>query len=212
MDTIRDKILTDIRLALKDGVEHTTAKPTDSSLLFKNREGGLVEGFVREFLAIDGNVIRCDDFQQLAEKLTELIKCNNWKNVVAKSAILKKCGEQTQLESISTVVDDENLGRVEVGITDCECLVARTGTIVMSTAQQAGRTFPIYIPKHIVIAHEKQLVYDLGEAIAVMEQRYHPDYPSGWYLVSGPSRTGDIEKTLVLGVHGPVEVYVFILK
>lgn len=212
MESTRDKILADIRRALRDGVQQKGSVPAHEGELFRKYDEGLVDGFERAFKAIDGNVVRCNNNEQLVGEIKELIKCKGWKQVASKSAILAQCGGMADLELLCDVDDGEGLQQVEVGITDCEYLVARTGTIVMSTAQPAGRTFPVYTPVHIAIAHERQLVYDLDKAIVKMEERYRADYPSAWYLVSGPSRTGDIEKTLVLGVHGPVEVYVFLVK
>ncbi len=213
METTRDKVLADIRSALSDVEKHAVYEQTyDSHQLFQKHHEGLIDGFVRAFTAIDGNVVRLGDYQELLLALNELIEHRKWEKVVAKSVLLEHCSKAIGLEVVNSAVDDEDLAQVEVSITDCECLVARTGTLVMSAAQASGRVLPVYTPIHIVVARESQVVYDLDEAILQMEQRYQADYPSAWYLVSGPSRTGDIEKTLVLGVHGPIEVYVFLIK
>ena len=90
-------------------------------------------------------------------------------------------------------------------------LVARTGTIVMSAAQQSGRTVSVYAPVHICIAYTKQLVYDIKDALQSLKDRYAGNIPSLITFASGPSRTADIEKTLVTGVHGPKEVYLFLV-
>lgn len=205
-------MLAGIRSALKDKTLHPLEEVRDEHEVFAKYNGGLVEGFAQALTSIDGKVICCDDFSQLGEKLTALVRERQWKHVVAKSGLLERHLGRESKDWVIGAVDGLDLEKVEVGITDCEFLAARTGTIVMSTAQPAGRTFAVYAPVHIVIAQEHQLVDDLGEAIAGMQQRYGANHPSGWYLVSGPSRTGDIEKTLVLGVHGPVEVYVFLVK
>jgi L-lactate dehydrogenase complex protein LldG len=90
--------------------------------------------------------------------------------------------------------------------------VARTGTLVLSSAVSDGRTTSVYAPAHICLATTNQLVYDIDEALANMQQRYGSQLPSLISFASGPSRTADIEKTLVTGVHGPKEVFCFLLE
>ena len=97
------------------------------------------------------------------------------------------------------------------GITGCELLMARTGSLVMSSAQASGRTVSVYAPIHICIAYTSQLVYDIKEGLLKLKDKYSGRLPSLITLATGPSRTADIEKTLVVGVHGPAEVYVFLV-
>jgi len=100
---------------------------------------------------------------------------------------------------------------VEAGITACEFLIARSGTVMVSSAQGGGRQLSVYPPVHIVIARKNQLVESLEEAYAGILEKYNDNLPSQIALITGPSRTADIEKTLVLGAHGPKEIRVFLL-
>ena len=104
-----------------------------------------------------------------------------------------------------------NLPGCDASITGCEYLVARTGSIVMSAAQQSGRTVSVYAPIHICIAYTSQLVYDEKNALQLLKEKYNGNIPSLISFATGPSRTADIEKTLVTGVHGPKEVYCFLV-
>jgi L-lactate dehydrogenase complex protein LldG len=81
----------------------------------------------------------------------------------------------------------------------------------MSAAQQSGRTVSVYAPIHICIAYTNQLVYDIKDALQLLKDKYAGNIPSLITFASGPSRTADIEKTLVTGVHGPKEVYLFLV-
>ncbi len=99
---------------------------------------------------------------------------------------------------------------VEAGITGCEFLVARSGTVMVSSAQGGGRQLSVYPPVHIVIARKNQLVESLEEAYSGILEKYNDNLPSQIALITGPSRTADIEKTLVLGAHGPKEIRVFL--
>jgi len=89
-------------------------------------------------------------------------------------------------------------------------LVARTGSFVLSSST-SGRSASVYAPVHVCIAYTSQLVYDISDAIAVMENKYGNTLPGSFSLATGPSRTADIEKTLVTGVHGPGEVFCLLI-
>jgi L-lactate dehydrogenase complex protein LldG len=64
---------------------------------------------------------------------------------------------------------------------------------------------------HICIAYTRQLVYDISESLQQLREGYGQQFPSMVSLATGPSRTADIEKTLVVGVHGPKEVFCFLV-
>ncbi len=84
-----------------------------------------------------------------------------------------------------------------------------SGSMVLSSA--AGRVPSVYAPVHVCAAYASQLVYDIGDALRVTQQKYGAKLPSFITLATGPSRTADIEKTLVVGVHGPKEVFCFLI-
>ncbi len=100
--------------------------------------------------------------------------------------------------------------QIEVGITGCEFLIAHTGSVMVSSAQKGGRQMFVYPPLHIIIAKKDQLVDYLEKAYAGIGERYAGNLPSQIAIITGPSRTADIEKTLVLGAHGPRELRVFL--
>ena len=107
---------------------------------------------------------------------------------------------------------NEDLSKADVSITGCECLVARTGSIVLSSAQTEGRTASVYAPIHVCIAFTSQVVYDIGDAFQQIRQERGDRFPSVVSFATGPSRTADIEKTLVVGVHGPKAVYLLLIE
>ena len=82
----------------------------------------------------------------------------------------------------------------------------------MSAAQPSGRTVSVYAPVHICIAYVNQLVYDIKDALKLIKDKYGNQLPSLITFATGPSRTADIEKTLVVGVHGPKEVYLMLVE
>lgn len=99
--------------------------------------------------------------------------------------------------------DKYELERADAGITACDALVAQTGSVLVSSRSSGGRAISVLPPHHVVLARREQLVPDLFAAFALVKARYAGDFPSMLSFVTGPSRTGDIERVLVLGAHGP---------
>lgn len=164
--------------------------------------------FAEQFTKLQGKFIYCINRQELSFQLNSLIKKQDWKKVY--------CLEQDLLGPLADQLGDRlltsDLAGCDVSITGCEYLVARTGSIVMSTAQAGGRTASVYAPVHICIAFTSQLVYDIKDALQGAKEKYGNNLPSLITFATGPSRTADIEKTLVVGVHGPKEVFLFLVE
>lgn len=99
--------------------------------------------------------------------------------------------------------DARELEQCLVGLSECDALVAQTGSVLVSTRSAGGRALSVLPPHHVVLARAGQLVPDLPTAFADLRARYGDDFPSMISLITGPSRTGDIERILVLGAHGP---------
>jgi len=88
--------------------------------------------------------------------------------------------------------------------------VARTGSVVVSSAGDSGRSMNVFPPIHLVLANSDQLVQFPEDALVAVQSKYKNNFPSTVTTITGPSRTADIEKTLVLGAHGPKELVVFL--
>jgi L-lactate dehydrogenase complex protein LldG len=97
---------------------------------------------------------------------------------------------------------------VKAGITGAAVAIAETGTIVMPSGKGKPLSVSLLPEIHIAVIHSSQIVYSLEEAIQIKEVRD----ASATVLITGPSRTADIEMTLTIGVHGPKELVVFILE
>jgi L-lactate dehydrogenase complex protein LldG len=97
----------------------------------------------------------------------------------------------------------EVLEKCSVGITACDALIAQTGSILLCNRHAGGRSLSVLPPHHLVIAQANQLVPDLPAAFDLLQNKYRNNYPSFITFITGPSRTGDIERILVLGAHGP---------
>ena len=102
-----------------------------------------------------------------------------------------------------------SLEEAEVVFTPCEFLVTSTGSVLVSSYSGSGRKAHVSPRIHVVLAAASQLKPLMGEAMDTLQKKYN-EMPSWVGLITGPSRTADIEKTLVMGAHGPSEFIVLI--
>ncbi len=100
----------------------------------------------------------------------------------------------------------EDIYHAQTAFTACRALIAQTGCVLITAAEDPWRALSVYPPIHVVIAFADQLVPTLDDALRLTLE--HTSYCS---FIGGPSRTADIEKTLVLGAHGPKRVEVWIV-
>jgi L-lactate dehydrogenase complex protein LldG len=108
--------------------------------------------------------------------------------------------------------DSKSLEKCSVGITACDALIAQTGSILLTARSAGGRALSVLPPHHLVIARADQILPDLPSAFELLSARYGENYPSFITLITGPSRTGDIERILVLGAHGPKNLTVILIQ
>ena len=204
----KENILKKIRKALSHSTPVPFPKSEGNETVFHaSKEEKEIE-FAEQFAKLQGRFVYCINRQELAFQLGSLVKKMDWKKVY--------CLEDNLLQGAEAQISDRivktGIANCDVAITGCECLVARTGSVVMSAAQQSGRVTSVYAPVHICIAFTGQLVYDVRDALQLVKDKYGSKLPSLITFATGPSRTADIEKTLVTGVHGPKEVYCFLVE
>lgn len=165
------------------------------------------ENFASAFIKLGGKFIYCYNEADLVENLHALCENNEWKDILCAEPGLVGIFKSHNLHIATDI--NTSAPEAEVCITGCEALVGRTGSIVFSSRQFMGRTAPVYYPIHIIIAYPHQVVPDIKDGLDLIKIKYGSDVPSMINFNTGPSRTADIEKTLVVGVHGPAEVYCF---
>lgn len=204
----KENILKKIRKALSESTPIPFPQSEGNSNVFQPAARELEMQFAEEFSRLLGRFVYCTHHTELALKLFALIREFGWKQVFCSEASLVAILTEQGFSGF----DNKDLAGCDVSITSCECLVARTGSIVLSAAQATGRSASVYAPVHICIAYTDQLVYDVKDALQFMKDKYGAKLPSLISFATGPSRTADIEKTLVVGVHGPKEVYVFLVE
>lgn len=206
--TSKEKMLKKIRKALLEKRDNPYPNLEDTPL-YEEYNDHLDVLFAEQLTAISGNFVFCENDIQLIENLLHLAEEKGWRKIYCWEPGLQKLLSTYEFPFYSTDTDFLN---ADVGITACESLIARNGSIMVSNGTEAGRRLSIYPHVHIVIARSSQLVLDLKDAFKLLKEKYGENLPTMISNITGPSRTADIEKTLVLGAHGPKELYVFLLE
>jgi L-lactate dehydrogenase complex protein LldG len=205
--TSKEKMLKKIRKALLEKRDNPYPNLEDTPV-YKESDDFLEVMFAEQFTAIAGQFIYCADEIQFIENLLQLADEKKLRKIYCWEEPLQQLLSTYEYPYYST---DTDFLQADVGITLCEALVARNGSIMVSNASAAGRRLSIYPNIHIVLAYTSQLVLDLKDGFASIKERYGDKLPSMISNITGPSRTADIEKTLVIGAHGPKELYVFLI-
>ena len=169
----------------------------------------LVTCFRNELELINGKCVVCENETDLYLKLHSFVLQNNIPYVFCRNSYITN---QLKVHNIPFSKNDTDFENMQAGITGCEFLIARTGSVIVSSSSESGRQMNVFPPIHIVLAHVSQLIDYPEEAFSEIQKKYAEGLPSAISTITGPSRTADIEKTLVLGAHGPKEFLVFLCK
>lgn len=137
-----------------------------------------------------------------------------WKRAALQSNALVEqvlTGTGIEVFPLKAGYDVDSLERCDAGISLCDALIAQTGSVLVTSRSTGGRAISVLPPHHIVLARRDQVVPDLPSAFALIKQTHDGSYPSMISFITGPSRTGDIERILVLGAHGPKRLTILLM-
>jgi L-lactate dehydrogenase complex protein LldG len=223
----REKILTRVREALKapahfPGAHGNVALPisaTSASAGARKWLPKVGETFAEQLALFQANAAELKaELQLLASRdelraaLAQMASDGNWKRIATHQ------GELTNFACADLGLpfcrtgggyDVHEMEGCDAGITECDALIAQTGSVLVTSRSAGGRALSVLPPHHVVIARREQLVADLPAAFLLLQKNYAPDFPSMISFITGPSRTGDIERILVLGAHGPKKLTIF---
>lgn len=208
MGTAREEIVARLKAAQDKRGEVGLEKPDFTSPVYLPLNANLAEEFQQKLELVGGKFIATESIDEAVQKLQEMIRENQWNNIFCKDDMLQKY----LLGKIEFGSDDQAFERMQVGITRCEFLVAHLGAVLVSSAQASGRRLNVFSEIHVIFAHEEQLTDYLESGLQKIKEKYEGNLPSLISVITGPSRTADIEKTLVMGMHGPKSLLIFLCK
>ncbi|MBN1199396.1 MAG: LUD domain-containing protein [Bacteroidales bacterium] len=207
--TSREKILKKIRNALIEKNDPPFPILDQDSDVFPEITDSLDVTFAQALLAVAGKFVYCESEDEFPGVLKSFILEKDWPLLFCLDPFLQNILRQAGIPFES---DPEKITEARIGITRCEALIARFGSVMVSSRLNPGRKIIVTPEIHVVVGFSSQLVPDLKQAYKLIRKRYGTEFPSMVSVITGPSRTADIEKTLVMGAHGPRELYVFLIE
>jgi L-lactate dehydrogenase complex protein LldG len=206
--TTKEKILKKVRDALISKKENPFKNVDFTASVFHPLQEEKEVAFARKLMDMGGSFVYCENEKALGENLQTLLAQKGWKDYFV---VDKKLEMLLKSMEIPFQNDPQKFNNMVAGITRCEYLIARFGSVLVSSGLQSGRRMFVFPETHVVVAYASQVVEELQEALEGLKVRYRNELPSQVTVITGPSRTADIEKTLVMGAHGPRELYVFVV-
>ena len=214
MSNSRENILVNIRRGLQNAILPDSS-PEKPELDYPVITGDL-DLFAAELEKLSCEVYRTSTSRETNEKLIQLFRDRHWEktliwqSLLDRDALLKQSLENAAIEFVTTSTIDK-LADIPVGITDCEVALADTGTIVQQNVIGQPAFVSLLPDVHIVLVKASAVYSNLQTYLQSIENaKEEVSASNNLVFITGPSRTGDIELTLTLGVHGPRELIVFI--
>ncbi len=127
-------------------------------------------------------------------------------------AELERSGVEVTVAGLAAATPDQlrcAAFEADAGVTCADFAVAETGTLALLAAPGQGRAVSLLPPVHVAVLDSRNVVYQLGALFERVEAE--GSLPSALTLITGPSRTGDIEQTMTIGVHGPGELHLVVI-
>jgi L-lactate utilization protein LutC len=220
----RETFLGRVRKAVAEGNQAGASCPLPErrGVGYQGAGPDLVNRFCAELTAAGGRPHLAADRETAAAIVLDLVRGRAARKVLLSRSILaaqldlarrlRETGlEVAAVDSVAPPSARDTFFAADVGISGVYRLVAETGTVVMTTSPEEPRSVSLLPPLHIALAESSQLVPDLFDLFDLFSPLPTPEQtlpPSCLTLITGPSKTGDIELRLVTGVHGPGEIHV----
>jgi L-lactate utilization protein LutC len=184
---------------------------------------GRIDSFIAEARALQAYAVKVEGAERMRKGIVEALKREGCKSIVLGRS---KIAEQTRLrnwisgfgirvEEVDEAKDLKTLlSTADAGIAEAAAGISASGSLLELYDRDEQRLVSVLPPTHIAILPASKLVGTLEEASTYLLewQRAHgPSAPTSATFITGPSRTADIEQTLILGVHGPHRLYIFIM-
>lgn len=208
----RDEILGKLRTSASPRSDIARFDPDEIFSDVMHDQASALRQFEERIRSLKGECLFARGFQEASVHVGDVLgSCQPAEVLVQDSQLIEAVfRENPKLRTIwgtrrqSDEVPNASFAKMKFGITVCDALISRTGSIAISGG---GRRLSVLPEAHLVIAKESQL---RTTATGWLSSEYH-EKTSYRVLITGPSRTADIEKILVLGAHGPKRLSVVVL-
>lgn len=212
----RDAILASVRGSLR-GVKRTSAEradpqPGDPAILATPAER--LARFVQVLEGVGGHCTVARDEAGARAALARIALDLGAREVAVSDATLARriAGGLEDATVFDGWSDRARLLACDLGVTGAQWGIAETGTLVLDSEAEKHRLVSLVPPVHVAILEAGRILGTLGDALAAGRGADPDALPRALSFITGPSRTADIELTLVVGVHGPKELHVILLS
>ena len=196
-------------------VAHPVPGPLDGIPVVQSHlldDGDLVGSFIRNAFAARAAVIDID-----AERVPDDVLARFVEQRLVRRAVVSREPEALdigeRLTALGVMVDSVSAAasaNADLGVTSAVAALATTGTIVQDSGVAGGRTASLLPPVHLCVLPASRIVASTADVLRTLGDRR--SLPSNIVLITGPSRSGDIEQIMALGVHGPIAVEIALLR
>jgi len=219
----RDKFLRRVGEAARRGNAHRVSlAELPENVGYVGVDGDKCAKFAAEVSAVGGTAKLVDDWDEARRQLREVIveqECRSalcWQHAVLDQLqlgrlLIEAHVDRLDFDSLTSLdLTDRRKRALDagIGITSADIAIAETGTLVVCSKPGQERISSLIPPVHLAVITAEQIVPDLLDAIPLLPQ----PLPSNTALITGPSKTGDIELQLTTGVHGPGKWYVVVVR
>lgn len=220
MNASREQMLGRIREAVIEGNRaggSPPSVPNRGQVGYQGAGDDLLVRFGAELVGAGGQLHVVADRAAAAKTILELVKARSIRRVLLGRSdvldalsileLLRGAGVEI-LDASPNGAETKEWFTAELGLSGVDYLIAETGSIVLASRPEQPRSLSLLPPVHVAVAERRQLLPDLFDLFA----EYGENLPSCLSVITGPSKTGDIELRLVTGVHGPGEVHVVLIS
>jgi L-lactate dehydrogenase complex protein LldG len=173
----------------------------------------LLERFQQSLEAVGGHCIVVQGEAEATEAVRQIVgQLRAGRLAISDSPLVKRllhplAAEVELLKSAAKA----DLFQCHIGVTGAQWAIAETGTIALESDVERHRLASLVPPVHVAIIEAERICQTLGEVLQAIDEKGQ-DLSRTITFITGPSRTSDIELTLAIGVHGPAELHVIVLK
>lgn len=223
----REPFLSRVRMAAAAGRRYRVhVDPVPAGTGYVGATGDLCDALAAEVALVGGEPLLVPDWSTAAESLSQLLRYYHARSAICwehpamdRLSLTELLAQQEIVEhrykTLSLLPESERRALIlaaDVGISSADFAIAETGSLAVFAKPGQERVISLVPPVHIAVIAGDQIVPDLFDVFAHVENSGLDRLPSNWALISGPSKTGDIELELTTGVHGPGKWHVVIVR
>jgi L-lactate dehydrogenase complex protein LldG len=225
MSSSREEFLSRVRQAVDAGNRPGRGGPIEADNFpgFRESDTDLVERFRDRFTTVGGIFHLVSDEEACVQEILRLVATKAAHRLLLGAGKLidhldlanrlRHTGtDLTLVNELDSHSCRDPFFAADIGVSGVDCLVAETGSVVLHSGSIQPRSLSLLPPVHIAIAEQNQIVADLFDLFPSSQDESGQTLPSCITIITGPSKTGDIELQLVTGVHGPGEIHVILVE